>query len=999
MLVRQQQQVVAEARVREENMLYSYKFAANGFAARLTQADVRRLKRHPMVADVTRSYGVRSATTYTPRFLQLPGSMWASSGGPSRAGEGVIIGVVDTGIWPEHPSFRIDNSSGPYPRPPRRWAGKCVRTRDFPASRCSRKLIGARFFSRAYEAQGGVVDVQHDYRSPRDADGHGTWCAGTAAGTGGTLVTTSSEPYPIRSFGLASGMAPKAHLAVYKVLWTNASLKGYGELADVHYAIDRAIKDGVDVLSLSLGGLGPNQHYFDDLLYLLANQAGMVVVTAAGNQGPAPNLGLWQRFGIYRTISNFSPFYLTVGASSIGRRFLTQLRLGSGRVIYASGVGSGMYATRHAPLISAADAAARDASLEGASHCIPGMLSPARALGAIVLCTRGMVNVRDKLLAVAAAGSAAMILANEEGGPTDVDTLSAAADAPIPFVHVTLAQARIIRAYIQSTTKPIASILARCHILENVAPPMVASFSSTGPTVNPRFAATPPYPTNDLLKPDVVAPGVDIWAAWTGHGNSPPSPMSVARPRRQGGVGWDAARGSGTSHTSSGNSSLSSSSSSSSSFSISGTGSRRLSRSWKQANPTNKKRPSFAILSGTSMATPHVAGIAALIVQNHPDWTPAQVMSAITTTARSSYATTAGSVARVKPRKPTARQPGYQQLPRQPRQPRGSRLYPRDGGSVPSRRIPPQPPLPGASRPVTGRPVRSLERSRRVVRAERMGEGTARPVVQGTNSGRLLLTSNTGDGSRRLTSRHRRRGVVSSSSSQSSRHSRSTSSSSSSSSGRRRTSRFSSRHKPANSSNSSDTAAAAAATAAMGIITSTDNSSLIYLPIRTARGKTATPWDMGQGHIYPPSILDPGLTFNAGIYSYINFLAGQSLSRTKRLWPKFKLRPKKAYKLNRPSIAIGRLKGSVLVRRSVTSVSKLTCTYEARIAMFPANVKVVVRPSKFTIKPGEMVTYSVNLTVLRPSPIGAFSYGSVVWVDERGHVVRSILAVQPVAIR
>ncbi|CAI5478135.1 unnamed protein product [Closterium sp. Yama58-4] len=677
MLVRQQQQVVAETRLSERNMLYSYKFAANGFAARLTHADVRRLKRHAMVADVTRSYGVRSATTYTPRFLQLPGSMWAASGGGSRAGEGVVIGVVDTGIWPEHPSFRVANSSHVYPRPPRRWAGKCVRTRDFPASRCTRKLVGARFFSRAYEAQGGVVDTQYDYRSPRDADGHGTWCAGTAAGTGGTPVLTSERP-PVRSLGIASGMAPGAHLAVYKVLWTNATLAGYGELADVHYAIDRAIKDGVDVLSLSLGGLGPDQHYFDDLLYLLANQAGMVVVTAAGNQGPAPNLGLWNRFGIYRTISNFSPFYLTVGASSIGRRFLTELKLGSGRVVYASGVGSGTYATRHLPLLSAVDAAGPDSSLEG-----------------------------DKLRAVAAAGGVAMILANEDGGLTDLNTLSATAGSPIPFVHITLAQARIVRAYIQSTPKPTATIMARCHVLENAAPPTIGSFSSTGPTVNPSFAATAPYPTNDILKPDVVAPGVDIWAAWTGQPRSPISPMAVVRPRRE-----------------------------------------------------------------------EVRG----------------------------------------------------------------------GGA-------------------------------------------------------------------------------------------------------------------------------------------------------DALGKVATPWDMGQGHIYPPSILNPGLTFNAGIYSYLNFLAGQSMARTRRLWPKWKLQPRKAYRLNRPSISIGRLRGSVVVKRSVTSVSKQTCTYEAKIAMFPGNVKVVVKPMKFTIKPGEMVTYSVNLTVLKPSPTGVFSYGSVVWMDERGHVVRSILAVQPVALR
>ncbi|CAI5963517.1 unnamed protein product [Closterium sp. NIES-65] len=452
MLQRQQRLVAAHVGLRAEQLLYSYAFAGNSFAALLSPQQVWRLSRHPAVAAVRGSAEVRALTTATPAFLQLPQSLWAAAGGEGSAGEGVVVGVVDTGIWPEHRSFANDvhsgcysfkqrspslvrrlkshkqrspspsfsplflpalptihrfppfftlpspsffplsgpsqpivpsllplppfssplipppfsppthllpplfpvvtsstshprptvphprpstgpappptsaldskadvssfffphplrsspphQSSAPYGPPPSSFKGACPTSSDFPATACSGKLVGGGSFRAALEAGGTRIDWTREYASPRDAVGHGTWCAGAAAGNGNTAAQVSAT----QSLGRASGMAPRARIAMYKVLWRVAGGYGSGNYADLFAAVDQAVSDGVDVLSLSLGGYNPSATYFDDLPFLRAFEAGIVVVFAAGNAGH--NLPL----PFARTVYNFFPYYITVGA-------------------------------------------------------------------------------------------------------------------------------------------------------------------------------------------------------------------------------------------------------------------------------------------------------------------------------------------------------------------------------------------------------------------------------------------------------------------------------------------------------------------------------------------------------------------------------------------------------------------------------------------------------------------------------------------------------------
>ncbi|GJP29161.1 hypothetical protein CLOM_g17025 [Closterium sp. NIES-68] len=542
-----QQRVAGDAGVSLSNVLYSYKYVSNGFAARLTAQQVRRLRNHPAVAQVKQSIAVRKLTTDSPAFLQLPSTLWAAAGGQSNAGAGVVVGIVDTGIWPEHPSFAGDAS---YPNPPATWKGNCTITADFKA--CNRKLIGARYFSAGFKSAYGSINLAGDWLSPRDADGHGTWCAGAAAGNSNVQVAIARG----QSAGLASGVAPRAFLSVYKVFWGAADGVS-ATWADIEAAVNKAVADGVDVISLSLGGLDPSADYFDDSSYLYANAMGVTVAFASGNAGSPP-----YSTDMYRTVSNFSPFYLTVGASTISRRYSTSLVLGNGVTVAATGFGSGSASVVGLRVIEGVTAMSATSTSTQAQYCYANSLDATKVSGRIVICTYGGVGMSTKVGEVLARGGKAVVIT---GVPSVLKPFPPY-DSRLPMAYLDYAPADTLLTYVRSNLSPTATLSTSFSTVTDLPAPNVVYFSSSGPVLNPSSTVVKPRPTNDILKPDIIAPGVSLWSSW-------------------------------------------------------------------RAASTTSSTQEFAMISGTSMATPHVAGIAALLTQRYPTWSPPQIMSAIMTTA------------------------------------------------------------------------------------------------------------------------------------------------------------------------------------------------------------------------------------------------------------------------------------------------------------------------------------------------------------------------------
>lgn len=183
--------------------LYSYHYLINGFAVLVTQKQAGKLARSSEVSNVVLDFSVRTATTHTPQFLGLPQGAWFQDGGFETAGEGVVIGFVDTGIDPTHPSFGDSKSNHLYPVPAH-FSGICEVTRDFPSGSCNRKLVGARHFAASAITR-GIFNSTQDYASPFDGDGHGTHTAAVAAGNHGIPVIVAGH-----HFGNASGMAPRS---------------------------------------------------------------------------------------------------------------------------------------------------------------------------------------------------------------------------------------------------------------------------------------------------------------------------------------------------------------------------------------------------------------------------------------------------------------------------------------------------------------------------------------------------------------------------------------------------------------------------------------------------------------------------------------------------------------------------------------------------------------------------------------------------------------------
>ncbi|KAM6565029.1 hypothetical protein CsatB_025027 [Cannabis sativa] len=516
-------------------LVYSYNSALEGFAARLSESELEKLQKLPSVVAIRPDQRLQLQTTYSHKFLGLSPIRENAWYNKARFGIGTIIGVLDTGVWPESPSF---NDYG-MPQVPKKWKGVCQQGENFNTSSCNRKLIGARFFIRGHKVassstSASVPESVMEYVSPRDSHGHGSHTTSTAGGASVAMANVLGN-----GAGVARGIAPYSHVAAYKVCWYNGCYS-----SDILAAMDAAISDGVDVLSLSLGGF-PIPLFADSIAIgsFRAMEHGITVVCAAGNNGP-----------IESSVANEAPWVATIGASTMDRKFPAVVQMGNGQTLYGESLYPGNRISGSQKKLEIVYVNEE----QGSRFCLKGSLPKAQVSGKMVVCDRGVNGRSEKGQAVLEAGGLAMILTN-----TELNLEEDSVDVHVlPATLVGFDESIVLKTYINSTRKPMGRIKFGGTIIGKSEAPGVAQFSGRGPS----------FSNPSILKPDVIAPGVNIIAAW---------------PQNLGPSGL----------------------------------------------PEDSRRVNFTVMSGTSMACPHVSGIAALIRSAHPKWSPAAVKSAIMTTA------------------------------------------------------------------------------------------------------------------------------------------------------------------------------------------------------------------------------------------------------------------------------------------------------------------------------------------------------------------------------
>ncbi|KAG6541802.1 hypothetical protein Mapa_016817 [Marchantia paleacea] len=535
--------------------VHSFTHVTNAMCVEFTnQAQVEKMKRLAGVVRVEKDYMLVSSTTHTPQLLGLSSAFggWNLAGGQQSAGENIVIGMVDTGINPGHPSFSDEdpNSYGPVPAS---YLGTCTVDETFPLGSCNRKLVGARYFSDSASAY-GILDPVLDFASPVDGNGHGTHTSAIAAGNPDIQVTVEGI-----TFGSMSGIAPRARVATYKCIYRYG-----GFLSDCVAAIDQAVQDGVNVISMSLGPPSPpgGVTYLSslDIALLAAVKAGVAVVQSAGNAGSSPG-----------TVTSFSPWVISVGAANTDRTYPVYLDLGDGTTVQGVSYTSAVPST---PLISSADIIDPNfnASLVATDCQDSTAFNASQVSGKILICfysesfEMGATFEQVGWTAATLNASGFVVVASNPDlyFPIYFDAMPFA----LPGVVIKdLASSTTVMNYYSNnpeTAKAAIRVPAAGNAEYKTTHPVVADYSSRGPA--PSNGDT--METADVLKPDILAPGSQIWSAWTEAGVDLPNWVS-----------------------------------------------------------------SFATLSGTSMAAPHVSGIVALLKQKFPSWSVAAIHSAIVTTA------------------------------------------------------------------------------------------------------------------------------------------------------------------------------------------------------------------------------------------------------------------------------------------------------------------------------------------------------------------------------
>ncbi|KAK3036251.1 hypothetical protein RJ639_030793 [Escallonia herrerae] len=462
--------VMGSKKLASESMVYSYKHGFSGFAAKITESQARRLAELPGVARVMPNTLHKLQTTRSWDYLGLPSNAPNNLIDKSNMGDGVIIGVLDTGIWPESKVLN-DEGLGPIPS---HWRGACeFGNESNGTSHCNKKLIGARWYIDGFVAEAGQainVSEYQEYLSPRDAQGHGTQVSSIAAGS-----YVSNINYKGLSHGTVRGGAPRARLAMYKACW-NVFVLGCAS-ADILKAFDDAIHDGVDVLSVSLASPFPlvpevDAHNPIAIGSFHAVARGITVVCGAGNDGPSA-----------QRVMNTAPWIIAVAASTIDRGFPTSITLGNNKTILVGAI----------PVYR-----------EGKRLYRLGISSKPRNW--CLLLMLALADRENISSVVRGAGGVGVIIAKN---PFDhIDPCS----KDFPCIEVDYEDGTQILSYVLSNRSPIVKLNpAKTHV-GNPYYTKVAYFSSRGPnSIAPA-----------ILKPDISAPGVNIFAA-----TSPINPLAV----------------------------------------------------------------------------------------------------------------------------------------------------------------------------------------------------------------------------------------------------------------------------------------------------------------------------------------------------------------------------------------------------------------------------------------------------------------------------------------
>ena len=542
--------VVGELNVQQRTTL-----AYNGLVVEMSQNDAMKLAKVAGVAHIQRETLRYVQTDSGPSIIKAPAIWSGNATGVATKGEGMIVGIIDTGINTDHPSFADKGGDGydhTNPWGENNYSGDCKA--DFPEL-CNDKLIGVHSWPTITQ-----MYLDYDVTVPangEDHNGHGSHTAGTTAGN--VLLNQNVPDVDGKDSGVVfeqvSGVAPHANIVSYQVCLPGEDDEiGFrGCLPSLTVlAVEHAIENGIDALNYSIGGGSSNPWQdADALAFLAARKAGIHVATSAGNSGPGPG-----------TVGSpgDAPWITTVAAYTHDRDFSDKTIdgfTGGDTTAPEALTGKAMTGAYSGKIVYAGDFENPNDPENDPAQCLEPFPAETFAADTIVVCDRGVIARVDKGRNVKAGGASALVLANIAGGSNSV-----VADAHVlPAIHIDIAQGDKLRTWLASGEDHMASISGTEVIHDDDLARIAAGFTSRGPNKS----------VPNVIAPSIAAPGVSIFAAYA---NS-------------------------------------------------------QSAGFKE----NPDPSDFGFLSGTSMASPHIAGALTLVAKLHPTWTPAEVQSALMLTA------------------------------------------------------------------------------------------------------------------------------------------------------------------------------------------------------------------------------------------------------------------------------------------------------------------------------------------------------------------------------